>query len=165
MSGLVVYDSQFGNTKKVAEAVAKGLSGQDPWKVVHIDEIQMEDLARINFLVVGSPTQGFSATTRIKKWLDSLPANSLKGISAAAFDTRFTQEKINEVGILSLLVSIFGYGAKPIARRLVKKGAELAGEPVGFYVSDTEGPLLDQELERAASWAGQLISESNSVLG
>jgi flavodoxin I len=162
MSGLVVYDSQYGNTQKVAEAVGKGLSGQEPCKLVHIDRICKEDLAGITFLIVGSPTQGFSATAKVKMWLDSLPANRLKGIHAAAFDTRFTPEKINEVGILSLLVSVFGYGAKPIAKRLTKKGAELAGEPVGFYVSDTEGPLLDQELERAASWAAQLRTESNS---
>jgi flavodoxin len=156
IKALVVYDSQFGNTKKIAESVAKGLSSAGECSAVFIESIQQEDLAGLTFLAVGSPTQGFSATAEIKQWLDSLPANSLVGVLAAAFDTRFTQQKIAEVGILSILVSIFGYGAKPIARRLVKKGANLSAEPVGFYVADTEGPLLDQEMERAVDWARQL---------
>lgn len=164
MSGLVVYDSQYGNTKKVAEAVRRALAEKLSCLSIQIDSLQEDDLEGITLLVVGSPTQGFTATAKTKGWLDGLPPNSLKGVLAAAFDTRFTQEKIAEVGILSFLVSIFGYGAKPIASRLVKKGAALIAEPAGFYVADTEGPLLDQELERAADWARQLVLDHQELV-
>ncbi len=157
MKYLVVYDSQFGNTKKIAEVIANGLSIDERCSAIQVDSIQQDDLIGITLLVVGSPTQGFSPTARIKQWLDSLPKDNLAGIHAAAFDTRFTQDKISEVGILSFLVSIFGYAAKPIAKKLEKKGATVVAEPIGFYVADTEGPLLDQELARAEKWAGQLI--------
>jgi hypothetical protein len=56
------------------------------------------------------------------------------------------------------MVSVFGYAAKPIADRLVRKGGELVGEPMGFIVLDAEGPLKEGELERAASWAEGLVS-------
>ena len=153
MKNLVIYDSQYGNTKKVAEAIGSALSNGHDVKIVHVAEVKLEDLDGINILVVGSPTQGLSATEAVKKWLDNLPPGSLAGVKAAAFDTRFTQEKIDEVKILSFFVRVFGYGAKPIAKRLASKGADLILEPAGFYVADTEGPLLEKELERAAAWA------------
>jgi flavodoxin I len=75
----------------------------------------------------------------------------------AAFDTRFPESKINEIGILAFFVRIFGYAAEPIAKRL-QKGGELALEPEGFHVGDTEGSLLEGELEHAASWARQIVA-------
>jgi hypothetical protein len=55
-------------------------------------------------------------------------------------------------------VRIFGYAAKPIGKRLQKKGGELAVQPEGFHVGDTEGPLLEGELERAGLWARQVVA-------
>jgi hypothetical protein len=60
--------------------------------------------------------------------------------------------------ILAFFVKIFGYAAQPIADRLQKKGGELAVPPEGFYVGDTEGPLFEGELERAADWAKQILA-------
>lgn len=161
MISLVVYDSQYGNTRQIAQAIADQLAQSGRSSAIHVDEVQPGDRMGINLLVVGSPTQQLSATAPIKGWLNRLPEGSLKGVRAAAFDTRFTQEKIDEVKVLSFFVSIFGYGAKPIARRLVKKGANLIAEPKGFYVADTEGPLLAEELKRAAAWALSLSARSD----
>ena len=122
MKSLVVYDSQYGNTQKVAKVIADRLAQFGTAHAIHVDEVQPGDLRGINLLVAGSPTQQLSATTPMKHWLNSLPAGSLAGVRAAAFDTRFTQEKIDEIKILSFFVSIFGYGAKPIATRLEKNG-------------------------------------------
>ncbi|MFN2113559.1 MAG: flavodoxin family protein [Anaerolineales bacterium] len=157
MKYMVVYDSQYGNTKTIAEAIANKLAEKGSGITINVQDVQAGDLAELSLLVVGSPTQQLSATSAIKGWLDDLPPDSLKGIRAAAFDTRFTQEKIDEIKLLSFFVSIFGYGAKPIANRLSRKGAQLIAEPEGFYVGDTEGPLLEDELERAASWADSLL--------
>lgn len=41
--------------------------------------------------------------------------------------------------ILPLLVSIFGYAAKPISDRLKKKGGELITPPEGVFVEGVEG--------------------------
>jgi flavodoxin len=158
MKSLVVYDSQYGNTKRIAQAIADKLAESGPAHAIHVDEVQTGDMMGINLLVVGSPTQQFSATAPVKGWLNNLPAASLKGVRAAAFDTRFTQEKIDEIKVLAFFVRIFGYGAKPIVTRLEKKGAELIAEPEGFYVADTEGPLLTDELARAVAWAAELVA-------
>jgi len=56
------------------------------------------------------------------------------------------------------MVRLFGYAAAPIAKRLKSKGGELVLAPEGFVVKDTEGPLKEGELDRAAAWARQLIA-------
>jgi flavodoxin len=157
MRSLVVYDSQFGNTKKVAEVIGSCLENAGRVLVIHARDVQAGDLSGINLLVVGSPTQGFTLTKPVRIWIRTIPSSGLAGVRAAAFDTRFTEEVISKNSFLNFLVGIFGYAAKPIADRLQAKGAEVVLPPEGFFVADTEGPLLEQELERAADWARKLI--------
>jgi flavodoxin len=159
MKAMVVYDSAYGNTKAIAEAIAGALGPLDDVQLHQVGEVTPEQLAGLDLLVVGSPTQKFTATAAITRFLKSIPAGALRGVKVAAFDTRFPQAKIDEIRILAFFVSIFGYAAKPIAKRLRDKGGELVAPPEGFYVSDTEGPLLEGELERAAAW-GQSIATS-----
>ncbi len=40
----------------------------------------------------------------------------------------------------------------------MKAGGELAAPAEGFFVVDTEGPLQEGELERAAAWARQVAA-------
>ena len=158
MKAMVVYDSVFGNTEKIAQAIGHALGFPEDVEIVQVGNVKPEQLAGLTLLIVGSPTRKFSPTAAITSFLKSIPKNGLKGVRVAAFDTRFTVSAIERVRILAFFVKIFGYAAKPIADRLEKKGAGLAVPPEGFYVSDTEGPLLEGELERAADWAKQIIA-------
>jgi flavodoxin len=158
MKAMVVYDSAFGNTEKVAQAIGRALGPVEEVKTLRVSDVKPEQLTGLTLLVVGSPTQKFSPLGTITRFLKSIPNNGLKGVKVAAFDTRIPESKINEIRILAFFVRIFGYAAKPIANRLQKKGGELVVPPEGFYVSDTEGPLLEGELERAADWARQIIA-------
>jgi len=152
VKSIVVYDSQFGNTKLIAEAIGWALESIGRVFVMHASDVQPGDLMGINRLIVGSPTQQLSATPAVLNWIKTIPRDGLRGVRAAAFDTRFTEEKISQTKVLPFFVRIFGYGAKPISDRLEKKGAEIVLPPEGFYVADTEGPLFERELERAAEW-------------
>ncbi len=158
MKALVVYDSQFGNTEQIAQAIGNALGSQGDVETLRVGDAKPEQLAGLTLLVVGSPTQKFSPTGKTTNFLKSIPKNSLDGVRVAAFDTRFTVSEIEKVGILAFLVRMFGYAAQPIADRLEKKGGELVVPPEGFYVSGTEGPLLEGELERAADWARQITA-------
>ncbi|MDF1512780.1 MAG: nitric oxide synthase [Anaerolineae bacterium] len=155
MKALVVYDSVFGNTEKVALAISQALLTKADVSTQRISESTTSDFTGVNLLIVGSPTRGFNPTPAISKWLRSLVPGSLKGISVAAFDTRIDSEEVGSK-ILTGMVKVFGYAAKPIAGKLAKKGGDLKLEPEGFIVTGTEGPLREGELERAAEWAQQL---------
>jgi flavodoxin I len=158
MKAVVVYDSAYGNTEKVARAIGQALGAAEDVTIVRIGETKPEQLVGLTLLAVGSPTQKFSPLGTITNFLKRLPQNALEGVKVAAFDTRLPESRIEEIRILAFFVRIFGYAAQPIANRLAKKGGELAIPPEGFYVSDTEGPLLEGELERAADWARQIVA-------
>jgi flavodoxin len=155
MKIVVAFDSYFGNTQKIAEAVAGGFAPHHSVEVVRVSECKPEQLQGVELLVVGSPTRAFSASEATKAFLKGLPGGALRGVKVAAFDTRMDVTKAP--GILRFLAGIFGFAAAPIAARLKQKGGTLAGEPAGFMVKDTEGPLEDGELDRAAAWAKTLV--------
>jgi flavodoxin I len=159
MKALVVYDSVFGNTEKIAQAIGAALTERvgplAEIKVQRVGSVTPEQLAGVELLFVGSPTRAFQPTPATKAFLASIPGRGLKGVRAAAFDTRADLKKVNSV-FLNFMVKVFGYAAPIIDQGLRRKGASPAASPEGFLVVDTEGPLAEGELERAASWARKL---------
>jgi flavodoxin len=155
---LVVYDSVFGNTEQIAQAIGNALGSQEDVEIIRVSNAKPEQLTGLKLLIVGSPTQQFRPTAAINNLLKRIPKNGLKGVKIAAFDTRLTMSDIEKSPILSFFVRLFGYAAQPISDRLKKKGAELIIPPEGFLVEGTQGPLKEGELERAANWAKQIIA-------
>lgn len=152
MKALVVYDSVFGNTEKVAQAMAEALACE----ARRVTAVTPEQLAGLDALIVGSPTQAFQALKPVKAFLKSIPAGSLKGVKVAAFDTRMDVKEVNNA-VLTVFAKAFGYAAEPIGKRLVQKGGTQAVLPEGFVVTGEKGPLRDGELERAAAWAKRVL--------
>ena len=151
---MIIYDSVFGNTEKIAKSLEVSLGAQEV-KGFRVGDVKLDQLTGVQLLVVGSPTRGFRPTKPITALLKKIPSNGLKGVKVAAFDTRITiDEKVPF--ILRFLSNIFGYAAKPIADKLYEKGGELIAPPEGFIVKESEGPLKEGELERAAEWAKQI---------
>ena len=148
---LVVYDSTYGNTEKVARAVADALASEATAEARQVGAVDPAALRAVDLLIVGSPTQGFRPTQPIADLLKAA-GPGLAGIRAAAFDTRFEAAALTS-GALRLLVKAGGYAAPRIGDALRKAGAALILPPMGFFVVDKEGPLKAGELERAAAWA------------
>jgi flavodoxin len=138
METIVLYDSNFGNTKLIAEIVAHEL-GKDA-KAVFISDFNKKDLARIKLLIAGSPINGWKPSPRMGTFLDNLENDELQGIKAASFDTRID-------------LFIHGDATKKISAKLQAAGAKIISEPQAFFVKGKEGPLSDGELERAREWA------------
>ncbi|MCI0513698.1 flavodoxin family protein [candidate division KSB1 bacterium] len=156
MKAFIVYDSFFGNTEKIAQAIGDVLSAKMKVAILRVNEVPPEQFTGLNLLIVGSPTRKFSPTPAITRLLKKIPRHGLAGVMAAAFDTRISVNDINS-RFLNFMVKLFGYAAEPIAERMEKKGAELIMPPEGFFVVDSEGPLKAGELERAGDWAKQII--------
>jgi len=156
MKTLIVYDSIFGNTEQIARAMGATIGLSQEVEVLHVNDVKAEQLMGLNLLIVGSPTRGFRPTPEIIRFLGRIPANSLKGINVATFDTRVQVSDI-ESSIGRFFVKAGGYAAKPIADRLKKCGGNLIMPPEGFYVKGEKGPLKDGELERSAEWARKIL--------
>jgi flavodoxin I len=114
MKALVIYESFFGNTEKIARAVGAslGLSEED---IVRVGDVKPGQLQGLDLLIVGSPTRAFQPCPETKAFLKGLPSGALKGVKVAAFDTRaIMNEKTPR--ILRFLAGLFGYAAEPVAR-------------------------------------------------
>lgn len=153
MKTLVIYDSVFGNTEKIAQAIAAALGTQ----AILVSQADAGQLHGLDLLVLGSPTRGFRPTEGISKLLNGLPKNHLTGARVAAFDTRIVLETIDSKA-LRFLVDKGGYAANTIAKMLVKRGGVLVLPAEGFFVTGEQGPLKDGELERAAAWVTKVQS-------
>ena len=161
MKALVVYESMYGNTAAVAEAIAAALRSEGLDAIVGpVTAIGPEDTAAVELVVVGGPTHvhGMSrASTRkaaadddanpyraptrepgLREWLDDVPSGD--GRWAAAFDTRIDKP-----------VVLTGSAGKGIARRLDRQAFRLAVRPESFFVTG-QNELVAGELERAAEW-------------
>ncbi|MFV8751186.1 flavodoxin family protein [Nannocystaceae bacterium ST9] len=171
MRALVVYESMFGNTQHVAEAIAEGLRERFEVELREVGHASEADLEGLDLLVVGGPIHAWSMTregTRkgahdqaegaaivstgigIREFLAQLhDANPDAPPAAATFDTAIRTRWFP-----------VGSAAKPAARQLGKHGYSLIAKPEHFHVADTRGPLIEGELERARAWASELATRA-----
>ena len=148
MNILILYDSQFGNTEKLAMTMAEKLAVGGTVHVVPASA-GPPDLAGVDLFLVGGPTQAHGVSPTLRTLLDQLPPHSLRNVLAAAFDTRIPGMKL-----------LTGSAANGIAHRLEQKGARVLEPHESFLVVGAEGTLVATEIERAGTWALAMREEA-----
>ena len=166
MAAVVVFESIYGNTREVANAVAAGLGGDTV--VAAVGDVDEAALTETELVVVGGPTHMHGLATSMSRKMavkgaeeDSdveldPAARSERGVRdwladlggggpAAAFDTRIDKSP-----------ALTGSAARGIAKRLRRRGFTVVADPESFFVDDAEGPLVEGELERAREWGASL---------
>jgi hypothetical protein len=169
MKALVVYESLYGNTAAIGEAIAGGFRARGlDVEVGPVTRIEPASTATADLVVIGGPTHahGMSRTTTrktgandeknpyaaptlepgLREWLEILPAGG--GRLAAAFDTRFDKPAF-----------LTGSAAKGIAKRLERHGFRLAAPPQSFFVM-SDNTLADGQEEHAFAWASATASRT-----
>lgn len=164
MRALVVYESMFGNTHRIADAIADGMSDAAEVTVADVADAPAQIPADVELVVVGGPTHTFSmsrdSTRReavgrgaddtdvlrgIREWLEALsPSDPVR--TFAAFDTRV------DVPLLP------GAASRAATRRARKLGFAVT-EPASFLVEGYEGPLREGQLDRAREWGHGLTEQ------
>ena len=155
MKALLVYFSQFGNTQKVAQAVAEGLEPAASVRVIGAERLSVPELDGIDLLVMGSPAHRMNLPEAVRPVLAQLPRHSLHGKWVAAFDTSYK---------MSRWLAPFT-AARKLARQLRKLGGRQAAGPETFHVQGKEGPLYDGELVRAGAWARAVLKRAGGEGG
>ena len=169
MTAVVVYESMFGNTRAVAEAIADGLGDAVAIPVAAAADAASR-ISSASLLVVGGPTHAFGisrpqtrataaetaakpGSTRrleagatgigLREWIAALPP--MAG-SAAAFDTRIAH------------YGGMGHAAPRLARMLRRHGLTLLCPPRSFFVTKQD-TLTDGQLEAARAWGSALAAQ------
>ena len=158
MRALVVYESMYGNTERIAVAIAEGL-GPDA-VAVEVGAAPRDLPPEVDLLVVGGPTHGHGMSqpaTRenasghadrpvvspgegIREWIAGLRAD--RAVRFTAFDTRIKGPKL-----------LWGSAAESAAKALSARGFQQAAPPASFLVGGPLGSPYDRlvagELDRA----------------
>jgi Flavodoxins len=169
MGALVIYESMFGNTKRVAEAIAAGIGERMPVELVEVSHAPLTLDPDLDLLVVGGPTHVHGMTTArtrsdaanrspgplvslgigMREWLEQLGPMTT-ATPAAAFDTRINGPKV-----------LTGSAAGSFSKRLKGAGFRLASDPESFRIA-TKAPqddaLLDGEVNEAREWGRALAA-------
>lgn len=169
MRALVVYESMFGSTKAVAEAVADGLMTRLTTEVVEVSMAPASLPEDLDLLVVAAPTHAMSLSRPwsraaaakqasgplvsqgigLREWLDALEVSSAarSRCAAVAVDTRLGRRRPP------------GSAARRAQTRLWRKGVRVLASAETFWVGPAPGELLHGERARARSWGARLAAQ------
>jgi flavorubredoxin len=158
MRAVVVYESHWGNTARVARAIAEGLGPEA--RALSTTEATAEALDDARLVVAGAPLMAFRLPSdrmvqglapkpdepppevsdpTMRSWLETLPRGTG---AAAAFETKLRWSPGGATGAIEHGLEAAGY--RPIAT-----GTK-------FYVEGRTGPLKPGELEKARAWGAEL---------
>lgn len=173
LSALVVYESMFGNTASIAQAVAEGLTLECvDVTLTAVSQAPPLDVVVHDLVVVGAPTHAFSlsrpatraeavrhgasaalAEAGVREWLVAGRHPADEERLAACFDTRVTKVR-----------RLPKAASTREARMLIRAGFWIIDKPSAFLVEDLKGPLVAGELERARAWGRRIAVTSQSRL-
>lgn len=146
MNALVVYFSNFGNTRSIAETIGEILEACTAVEVISSDDLKGTDLVGVDLVVFGTPTHNMNLPKTVKPVLASFPKRVLRGAQYAAFDTSYK---------MSAWLNRFT-AAKRLDSKLCRLGGKRIASPMTFHVEACEGPLFPGELEQARIWAEKI---------
>ena len=130
VKALVVYYSKFGNTEKIAKALAAGLqNGGIDTDTAKVGEVKYDELDKIDLLCVGTPVHAWNISKPAREFLERLKdLEGLSGKKAFAFDTKFKSR-------------LAGSAGGKVEKKLKGHGFDIAKSAVSAIVLGNEGPL------------------------
>lgn len=147
MKVLVVYHSQFGNTRQIAQTIARVFQQFGSADCAPLDRISAQEIANYDILVIGSPTQHHGLPPTVADFFHHTPAEVVEKVGIVLFDTRYDQPRWES-----------GSAALGLGKEILDKGGWLLIPPESFFVNDQHGPLKDGEIERAKAWAQHIVA-------
>lgn len=157
MKALIIYDTLYGNTKQIAEAIADGLREQyDVQTIAASDTPPSPD--ELDLVLLGGPTHRHGLSDGMRDLLDRWPDRSLNHLPVATFDTRYRGP-----------AWLTGSAAKRIGQMLRRKHGDLVVPPESFFVAQdqpSDGKKRNHEIEqlepgeaeRARDWGARIAA-------
>ncbi|MBU1158377.1 MAG: hypothetical protein KKE24_03455 [Candidatus Thermoplasmatota archaeon] len=152
MRGLVVYDSYYGNTKAVAEAIAEEIRAMGHDAVMHSARESFPKELDYGFLFIGSPTRMTKMTSRTKKFVKKLGKSSWSSKPVYTYDTIMTGAMENA-----------GRWSGTAAQKLhdLAKDVGLNPDPSVLHtdVTGMKGPLAKDAIDKAKAYVRDSLSK------
>ena len=152
---LLIYDSVFGNTLKIANEIVNQLRIEHKVPLLrHVNDLTPEDITNADLILFGSPTRAFRPSVPMMTLLKHV-GKSLASKKVTCFDTRIDTSTIQSK-FLHQMVRWFGYANDYFVKQFKRFGALLITEPAYFFVKDSAGPLAEMALSQAIEFAERI---------
>ncbi|MGD0057479.1 MAG: flavodoxin domain-containing protein [Methanomassiliicoccales archaeon] len=144
MKVLVAYDSSFGNTEKIAQAISSGMKEVGLTDVIckRADATGPEDFKQADAWIIGSPTHLGSPTGEVKKALKIAFRTGRRDVKGAAFDTRYAKT--------------VGGACGKIQSMMEKEGIKILLPAEWYVITKAKGPLAEGEEAKAVSFGRRI---------
>jgi len=153
MKGIVIYDTTYGNTKKIGETIAETLKQSG----IEVDLFYVKDVKKLkdyDFLVLGSTTKFGTMSFTIKFFLGKIKSEDWVNKPFAAFDTE-NPENVEQARLQNKEWS----AAEKIAEKLREKKMTEVTPVLKALVVGQKGPIVEGEIERTKEYANKLAGE------
>jgi len=130
---LVVYDSETGNTEKMAKAISEGIkeAGHNV-ETKHVDKTSLDDLVLADAVILGSPTYFCTMSGKVKNFIDKsieIYPDKMQNKIGAAFTSSGDIAGGNETALLSLIQAMLMHRMVIVGHQSGSFGAVSIGEP------------------------------------
>ena len=148
VKAIIVYESKYGNTKRVAETIVEGMNQVADTEAV-LSELRDVDLSQIDefdTILVGSPNHIGRATRSVRKFIDKLGKLNLERKLGAVFDTYLAKD--------------FEKAVKKMEKQIGEKvpGLTLVAPGLSIRVNGMKGPITDGELPKCKEFGVKIAS-------
>jgi len=149
---IVVYESKYGNTKRVAEAIIEGINevASIETSLKELKEVNLKDVSDYDAILIGSPNHLGGPTRGIKGFIDELGKLQLKGKMFAVFDTYLGKD--------------FEKAVKKMEERINEKipGMKQIASGLSIKVRGMKGPIVDGELPKCREFGKKIATQLKS---
>ena len=168
MSVLVVKESFFGNGNAVVDAVVSGLA-ETVRKVAVVEAAAAEATIPddVSVLIISAPTHELSLPTPKTRGAASAAGGAVnieRGVREWIADLSPSQDvQVFAIDTATRAGAVIGSASKAIVKAMKKRGFADVTRGPSFYVGDTAGPLLDDQIEKAREFGRELAAETAVV--
>jgi|YelNatPaOPRAMG01_1025707.scaffolds.fasta_scaffold32463_3 flavodoxin len=147
---IVVYESRYGNTKRVAESIIEGIKEVGGVEVSLKELKELGDVKRIaeyDVTLIGSPNHVGGPTRGIKSFIDKFSELPLTGKKFAVFDTYLGRD--------------FEKAVKKMEKRIKEKAPDLKQVTAGLSikVKGIKGPVEEGELAKCVEFGKNIANK------
>jgi flavodoxin len=151
VKAIILYESKYGNTKRVAETIAEEIRQVGGMKVTPtpLKDADIDDVANCDVILLGGPTHFGGPSRSVRKFIDALCKRDVNGKSVAVFDT--------------YLGADFEKGVRKTEEQLRAKapGLRLLTSGLSIRVEGMKGPIVDGELAKCRPFVKHLTGIPN----
>lgn len=148
VKAILLYESKYGNTKRVAETIAEELQrvGGMEATLTALKEVDVDDLVNYDVILLGGPTHFGGPIRSVRKFIDALGKRNVNGKSVAVFDTYLGED--------------FEKGVRKMENQIRAKapGLKLLAPGLSIRVEGMKGPIVEGELVKCKDFVKQLVT-------